>query len=164
MDACASTITNAVPFAFWLVTHICVDPNSISRVHDELNSSIRKDIGPQAMHRQDSAALSSSCSVLFDIDILCRQPLLQSIYTEILRLYVRGYVARCPERSDLQINNWLYLKIKVILVSTDPAHFDPDIWNNQKRCASIALLLGGTIPSQARGSAKWTFAQAMWRR
>ncbi|KAL9128017.1 MAG: hypothetical protein Q9217_003211 [Psora testacea] len=124
-----ATIANAVPLAFWAIVHIYRDPNLLSRVREEVCSS------KSETKSQRSPALSPSRqsfhTSLLDIESLMHKPLLQSIYAEILRLYVRGYITRCPDRSDLQINEWIFPRDKVILVSSDPAHFDPQIWNTK---------------------------------
>lgn len=144
-----STITNAVPCTFWAVVHMCRDPTLLSDIRDELRSSTRvgsplkspfpnfaagskSDLnnrdspsGPKFPAAPTSLLLHSA----FEVDSLLRQPLLQSVYGETLRLYVRVFITRCPERSDLRISNWLFPKNKVILVSSDPAHLDSTVWN-----------------------------------
>lgn len=140
-----STLTNAVPCTFWAVIHVCRDPTLLPEIRDELLSSTR--VGspfPKSaagsrldLINRDSPSgpelLVTPTSLLthtvFDIDLLLRQPLLQSVYSETLRLYVRVFITRCPDRSDLRINDWLFPKNKVILVSTDPAHLDSTVWN-----------------------------------
>lgn len=144
-----SIITNAVPCSFWAVVHICLDPVSLSRIREELRSStcsmspshlsrssskvewqlnLAKD-NPTAEPQSSAASPPLSSHSNFEIESLLRKPFLRSIYAETLRLYVRGYITRCPERSDLQINDWIFPKNKVILVSSDPAHFNSQIWN-----------------------------------
>lgn len=144
-----STITNAVPCTFWAVIHICRDPTLLSDIRDELLSSTR--VGsplrspfpnsaagskPDLINRDSPSGpefpVAPTCMLthsVFDIDSLLRQPLLQSVYSETLRLYIRVFITRYPTRSDLRINDWLFPKNKVILVSTDPAHFDSTVWN-----------------------------------
>ena len=144
-----SSITNAVPCTFWAVVHICRDPTLLPDIRDELLSSTRvgsplRSSSPNSAARskldlinRDSPSrpkfpvvpTSLSSHSVFDIDLLLSRPLLQSVYSETLRLYVRVFITRCPERCDLRINNWLFPKNKVILVSTDPAHLDPTVWN-----------------------------------
>lgn len=144
-----STISNAVPCAFWAIIHICRDRTLLSQIHDELRSSLHaappsklplptstteSEDGPfkeDSLLESESLMTAASLPLhsVFHINSLSDQPLLQSVYAEILRLYVRGFITRCPERSDLRINEWLIPKEKVILVSSDPAHFDPQVWN-----------------------------------
>jgi len=144
-----SIITNAVPCAFWAVVQICRDPVSLSRIHEELRSSTctmspsnlsrtSSRVEPQSdLAKDDPTAESQSPTALpplsplpiLEVESLLRKPFLLSIYAETLRLYVRVYITRCPERSDLQINDWIFPKNKVILVASDPAHFDSQIWN-----------------------------------
>ena len=144
-----SIITNAVPCSFWAVVHICRDPVSLARIREELRYStciaspshlsrssfkverqldLAKD-NPAVEPRSPEASPLLSSHSIFEVESLLRKPFLLSIYAETLRLYVRGYITRCPERSDLQINDWIFPKNKVILVSSDPAHFNSQIWN-----------------------------------
>ena len=64
------------------------------------------------------------------IKSLSRPPLLQSVYAEILRLIIPVFLTRYDERSHIRVNDWLLPKNKVSLVSSDPAQFDPEIWNS----------------------------------
>ena len=106
--------TNAILAAFWANLEIFRDSALLSQIRHDLPSSL------------DSPAQSS---FHFNIDKLVRQPLLQSVYAETLRLRVHVYMTRCPERKSLEINGWTFPKDKVVLVSSTPAHLDESAWN-----------------------------------
>jgi cytochrome P450 len=65
----------------------------------------------------------------FDVQKLTKSPLLQSIFTETLRLRVHIYNSRCTGNEDFQINNWFIPKKSVVFVSSTPAHMEATEWN-----------------------------------
>lgn len=105
-----SANTNAILAAFWANLEIFRDPSLLLKIRHDLRSSL------------DSPAH-------FEIEKLIRQPLLQSVYAETLRLRVHVYMTRCPERQNLEVNGWTFPKDKVVLVSSTPAHLDENAWN-----------------------------------
>lgn len=109
--------TNAILAAFWANLEIFRDPNLLHKIRHSTQSLF------------DSPAQSNNHDNHFDIEKLIRQPLLQSIYAETLRLRVHVYMTRCPERQNLEINGWKFPKDKVVLVSSHPAHLDENAWN-----------------------------------
>ena len=106
--------TNAILAAFWANLEIFRDPDLLLKIRDNIRSSLDSPV--QSNHD-------------YDIEKLVRQPLLQSIYAETLRLRVHVYMTRCPERKNLEINGWTFPKDKVVLVSSTPAHLDENAWN-----------------------------------
>ncbi|KAI9876361.1 MAG: hypothetical protein M1830_006662 [Pleopsidium flavum] len=106
--------TNAILSTFWSNLELFRDPALLSRVRHELKASL--DSSPQANLR-------------FDIEKLVKQPLLQSVYAETLRLRVHVYTTRCPERKNLEIKGWSFPRNKIVLVSSTPAHMDENAWN-----------------------------------
>lgn len=72
---------------------------------------------------------SSTAEVAFDIAKLCDNPLLQSVYAETLRLRVWQFVIRSPDRTDLNVGDWLFPKNKLIAISSYTAHMDKATWN-----------------------------------
>ena len=138
-----STITNAIPCTFWALVHIYRDHVLLSQVRAELRSSISPTIPSYTTaiaesercpadvlpSKQPQTIPSPSLQYLFSVSTLLKQPLLQSIYAETLRLYVCGYITRSPSRSSLLVNNYVFPQNSVLLASSDPAHFDPLVWN-----------------------------------
>lgn len=106
--------TNAILAAFWANLEIFRDPALLSKIRHSIRSSL------------DSPVQSN---LRFNIEKLVRQPLLQSVYAETLRLRVHVYTTRCPERENLDINGWTFPKNKAVLVSSSPAHLDESAWN-----------------------------------
>ena len=107
--------TNAILAAFWANLEIFRDPHLLFKIRHNVRSSL------------DSPAQSNHHPL--DVEKLIRQPLLQSVYAETLRLRVHVYMTRCPERQNLEINGWTFPKDKVVLVSSTPAHLDENAWN-----------------------------------
>lgn len=64
-----------------------------------------------------------------DIPNLCNQPLLQSIYAEVLRLHSGSVINRIPNCPDLQIGGWNLTQDQPVIVSTYNVGRDPTIWN-----------------------------------
>ena len=81
--------TNVVPSAMWMTLEIFKDPTLLSRVRSELNTAF--DLPPLI-------------SATFPIRTLITLPLLQSIYAETLRLYVRTCVPRSTGSEPLLLN------------------------------------------------------------
>lgn len=72
---------------------------------------------------------NSSGRTRFNIDYLCSNPLLESIYAETLRLRIAAFIMRSPERDSIKANQWIFPKRSIVLVATTPAHMDEKIWN-----------------------------------
>lgn len=149
-----STITNAIPCTFWALVHIYRDSLLLSEIRAELKVStnpLRIPAAPSSSDPQRHAAnpaLSNPRqrappfpleSLFSTPSLLLQQPLLQSVYAEILRLYVRGYITRSPSRSPLIINTHIFPKKSVYLASSDTAHFDPLIWNTRGGSHPISI-------------------------
>lgn len=93
------------------------DPSLLHRVRSELKSTF------------DAAAISR---VEFDVDKLLKSPLLQSIYSETLRLRIQMYIMRYTDRNELRLHQWIFPKNSVVLVSTTTAQTDKEFWNTGK--------------------------------
>ena len=64
-----------------------------------------------------------------DIDKLCSQPLLQSIYAETLRLRVALFVTRTPENEAPSLGDWKFPANETIVLSSRTGAMNPNIWN-----------------------------------
>lgn len=93
------------------------DPALLSRVRSELRGSFH----PVEISKAH-----------FDIDKLLKNSLLQSIYSETLRLRIQMYIMRYTDREELRLNQWLFPKQSIVLVSTVPAQMDENVWNTGK--------------------------------
>lgn len=64
-----------------------------------------------------------------DITNLCNEPLLQSIYAEVLRLHSGSVINRIPNCPDLTIGGWNLPQDQPVIASTYNVGRDPTIWN-----------------------------------
>ena len=93
------------------------DPSLLARVRQEVEKCIFQT--GSGKHR-------------FEIKKLGRNPLLQSIYAETLRLRIAAFIMRSPERENMKINEWTVPKDDIVLIATTPAHMDGKVWNTGK--------------------------------
>ena len=71
---------------------------------------------------------SNPRQILVDATKLCDQPLLQSIYAEVLRLYSTNVLNRSPA-SDFRLGGWHFKKSEPIIISSYNAGRDASVWN-----------------------------------
>lgn len=102
---------NSVVAGLWTVLEIFSDKVLLEKVRREVSKC--RDSSPSG----------------FDINRLLENPLLQSIYAEILRLRVHMLIARAPAFDDLSIKDWVIPRGKLLVMSTTVAHMDPETWN-----------------------------------
>ncbi|KAK8178166.1 cytochrome P450, partial [Phyllosticta citrichinensis] len=102
---------NIVLAIFWSILEIFRDLDLLQRVRDEV-----------AVCQNDSASG-------FDTQKLVRQPLLQSIFAETLRLRVNTYISRSSGGASLTTQDWHVPEGSTIFISSTPAHRDPAVWN-----------------------------------
>lgn len=98
--------------SFWLTLEAFRDVALLQAVRDEVKSCMQT--GSDKQH-------------LFDVARLIRQPLLQAMFAENLRLRVHGFLVRRPEK-DMQINKWTIPRDHWCIASSTPASMDPDLW------------------------------------
>ncbi|KAI0596336.1 cytochrome P450 [Biscogniauxia sp. FL1348] len=107
-------VRNSISATSWAVFEIYRDP--------ELLASIRAEV--------DACVLTSvDGRIRFDIDQLLRLPVLQAVYAETLRLRMDFYIIRMPDRVDMNIQDWVIPRRKVIVTPTTVAHMDSKAWN-----------------------------------
>lgn len=108
--------SNSVPAAFWFLYEVFSDPVLLARA--------RKDV--------DSAhlpSINSNDPPRFDINLLCKAPLLQSVYAEVLRLRTAIFITRMPEHNDFRLGDWIFPKNKLMMAASYTAHHDESVWN-----------------------------------
>jgi cytochrome P450 len=66
----------------------------------------------------------------FDMDILVKAPLLQSIYAETLRMQTAILIARMPTKKDFQLGGYSFQKDKLLVAASYIAHHDTGVWNS----------------------------------
>lgn len=64
-----------------------------------------------------------------DLDGLCSQPLVQSMYAEVLRLHNANVVARVPPTAGFSLEGWEFPKNEPIIVSTQGMARTPAVWS-----------------------------------
>lgn len=105
--------TNAIISAFWCALEVFKDIQLLNDVRHEVESCIIE---------------RTSSNITFDTDRLKRQPLLQAVFAETLRLRVHGFIVRYPRSHDLTINDYVIPKSHFVVASSTPGHMDPDMW------------------------------------
>ncbi|KAF5018120.1 hypothetical protein F66182_9913 [Fusarium sp. NRRL 66182] len=106
---------NAIPGIGWMVLEVVQRPALLERVRAEIAPFV---------------GISSNTSTPdIDIDGLCQQPLVQSIYAEVLRLHNGTVLARVPQTSNFSIAGWSFPKDQPIMISTFDTARKPSVWN-----------------------------------
>ncbi|KAI0882867.1 cytochrome P450 [Annulohypoxylon maeteangense] len=107
-------VRNSIVTASWAIFEIFRDP--------ELLASVRAEI--------DAIALTSADGhIQFHIDQLLRLPVLQAVYAETLRLRMDFYIIRMPDKVDMNIQDWIIPRRKVMVAPTTVAHMDSKAWS-----------------------------------
>lgn len=106
-------VRNSIASTFWAVYEVYRDP--------ELLANLRAEV--------DTCAVHSDNGLHFNIEHLLRLPLLQAVYAETLRLRMHFYIIRMPDRVDIDVQNWVLPRQKVIVTPTTVAHMDPERWS-----------------------------------
>ncbi|KFG81035.1 Pfs, NACHT and Ankyrin domain protein [Metarhizium anisopliae] len=102
---------NSVVAGLWAVLEITSDKDLLRRV------------------RREVAKCRDSSPTGINIALLLENPLLQSIYAEVLRLRVHMLLLRVPLFDNLHIREWVVPRGDLLLMSTTVAHMDPAVWN-----------------------------------
>ena len=125
-DACASEDlgiiwgenSNSIPAAFWSLVHIFRDPKLLASTREQARRSF---VG---------AATGAASDARYNTEALTRNPLLQSVWSEVLRLYVALFIVRGADHDDFHLPGGHTIpKQKMIVVDTHTAHHDASVWN-----------------------------------
>ncbi|KAH8650012.1 cytochrome P450 [Xylariales sp. PMI_506] len=103
---------NIIPASMWSLLNILRSPNVLSRVLEEVESSL--------IPGTDG----------FDISLLCSKPLLNSIYLEALRYSVAVAVARNPDTTSVNLTNWKITPDATAMSICWFAAHDQAFWND----------------------------------
>lgn len=98
--------------AIWNVIEVFKDERLLSRLRAELTAADFRGITTNE-----------------DIEKLTAIPLLQSIYSELLRLRVEVQTIFSSDTEDIRINKWRVPKNSLVVVPAGAAHRDPTFWN-----------------------------------
>ncbi|KAG4279746.1 hypothetical protein FPRO06_11080 [Fusarium proliferatum] len=106
---------NAVPAIGWMILETVQRPGLLELVRAEIAPFI--------------SFASNTTTPDIDIDELCQQPLVQSIYAEVLRVHNGTVLARVPQVSDYSIAGWSFPKDQHIMISTYDTARKLSVWN-----------------------------------
>ena len=104
---------NSVPSIFWFILEALRDPALFSRARAEVDGS--RDPNAEELH--------------FNASKLCGQPLLQSMFAEVLRLRTSLFLVRGADHGDFHIGKYKFERGKPIALDTGFAHTDSAVWN-----------------------------------
>ncbi|KAF2444073.1 cytochrome P450 [Karstenula rhodostoma CBS 690.94] len=102
--------SNAVIATFWTALEVFKDADLLDAVRTEVESC-----------RVPGETME------FDTDALLRQPVLQAVYAEVLRLRGHGMFV-LKANHDVNIQGWMIPKGSLVLASSTPAHMDSEVW------------------------------------
>ena len=111
-----STNSNIVPICMWQLWDVFRDESVLARVRADIQPALSTDGGNG--HR-------------LDIEQLKNRPLLQSVYSESLRLNSTIYCSRYTGDKEVQVNEWVFPKNSILLIPTHSAHQDETVWNTK---------------------------------
>ncbi|KAI5855027.1 Pfs, NACHT and ankyrin domain protein [Durotheca rogersii] len=105
-------VGNTIPCAMFSAFHIFKDRDLLRRVRDDVEGSF----GGQH---------------LLDIDPnkLIKEPLLSSVYAEVLRLHVKTYFMVSSPHTDVHLGRWVLPKGRIGLMNAGISHMDNSFWN-----------------------------------
>ncbi|KAF2022235.1 Pfs, NACHT and ankyrin domain protein [Aaosphaeria arxii CBS 175.79] len=105
-----ASLSNVVPAAMFATLHIFKEHGLLGRVRDTIC-----DKDPLGVNRYE----------------ITKDPLLQSIYMETLRVYVKTYFLTTSPIKDINVGKWHIPKDGLILVNSGISHMDKDFWNSK---------------------------------
>ena len=108
--------SNSIPAAFWSLVHIFRDPALLQRTREQASKC--------------ATGADPSAASAFDSEGLTKNPLLQSVWSEVLRLYVALFIVRGADHDDVALpGGHVIPRKKMIVVDTHTAHMDAGVWN-----------------------------------
>ena len=112
----SSATANAIPAMGWMLLEVLQRPALLAKVREEISPFV-------------SWHPSEPDQMVVEIDSLCSQTLVQSIYAEVLRFHNGTVINRVPRTSNFMIAGWHFPKDKPIMVSTYDTARDTSVWN-----------------------------------
>ena len=76
---------------------------------------------------------SPSSTLEFDWANFCKEPLLQSIYAETLRLHIAIFILRSSDREDVNVRGWRIPRNGPILIAGYNEQMDPEQWQSKSQ-------------------------------
>ncbi|KAL8698457.1 MAG: hypothetical protein Q9224_001843 [Gallowayella concinna] len=103
---------NSVPAIFWMLYETLQRPDLFSQVIEVITSS--------------SKNVTKGSPI--NIEVLCNQPLLQSMYAETLRLYTSLFALRSAAHGSVNVDKFTIPKNDLIAVDSRVCAMNPDLW------------------------------------
>lgn len=107
-----SSATNVVSSTMMIILNIFNDFKLLFRVQSAVEN-----------------AANSTSKLSFNIKTFEKQSFMLSMYVETFRLFVQIFVTRCSSHTIVHINNWLFSKNKISMMSFHSTHMNAEIWN-----------------------------------
>ncbi|KAK8050929.1 hypothetical protein PG993_002314 [Apiospora rasikravindrae] len=106
-------VGNTIPCAMLSALHIFKDPELLERIRADVENSF----GDQPL-------------LGFDPQRLNKEPLLSSVYAEVLRLYVKTYFMVSSPHKSVHVGKWCLPKGRIGLMNAGVSHMDDFFWNS----------------------------------
>lgn len=112
---------NTLPIATWMLIELIQDKHLLETVRSEIHRAFTADreTGQFRLNAQE----------------LLSMPMLQSVYTETLRLHI-SFNATREVMQDIWINGYLIRKGSVLQSATQIAHYNESIWGTEGHSAA----------------------------
>jgi len=95
-----------------------------------LDTLLRPDVLSKAKEEiTEALSYDKGTSINFEMSKLLSQPLLQSIYSEELRMRAGVAIQRVPVVDDFKIGPWKFPRGQMIIASSWHEHRDKNVWN-----------------------------------
>ncbi|KAI1312744.1 cytochrome P450 [Xylaria venustula] len=137
MGSCRSLNANVLPSIFWFILEALKDPILLKQMMSEVAPCL----------------LPTSKEI--QITKLGSQPLLQSVYAEVLRLYVAIAMSRTNELDDFEFSGYRIKKNHPIMIFSRPPAMNEEAWATAGRSSAKPLstfdaerFLVGSYPSR----------------
>lgn len=121
---------NAVPATVWFMLEVLRDMDLQRETHQRILDSRL----PSTVDEKDGAS-----GVKYDVEKLCSDPLLQSVYAETLRLRVAALIVRESAHRDFSFQGWEVRRNEVLTVSSYTEALNEDIWSTGESSQSYPL-------------------------
>ncbi|KAJ3562770.1 hypothetical protein NPX13_g8441 [Xylaria arbuscula] len=113
-----AVIANTVPSILYTVLHIFKDPELLQRIRAEVSERFNGEV-PTPWHVKD-------------LRIFHDMPLLESVYAETLRLYVKVWFMVSSAHTDVALGRWRLPRGDIGVINSDVSHMDESFWNTQE--------------------------------
>ncbi|KAF2662320.1 cytochrome P450 [Lophiostoma macrostomum CBS 122681] len=110
------SVSNATHATFWLVHAVLRDKRMTERFLFEIKKA------------EFDAYDQTPGLHAYDVNVLCRNDFLQSLYAETLRMYVANMILRTPRHGEVQVGEWSMDGTDILGTMSYPMHHDPAVY------------------------------------